>query len=49
MEKSGRNRLVVELGMQNQKGVDLIKELWNKLKKMTEKERGKGKGVRGWT
>lgn len=46
IEKFGRNRQAVKMNLENQKKMDQIKESWNRMKKLVEKEKAKGKGVR---
>ena len=43
---SGRNRQAVKLNMENQKKMDVLKDQWNLMKKLVDKEKRKGKGVR---
>ena len=42
----GRNRQAVKLNMENQKRMDVLKDQWNNMKKMVDKEKNKGKKKR---
>jgi hypothetical protein len=47
MEQYGRSRAVVKLNLENQKKMDLLKEQWNNMKRLIDKEKSKGKGILG--